>query len=307
MIAVVSLNPCLDKTMRLSRFDPDATNRVECLQTDLGGKGVNVARVLSRFTGHARLFGFDFDGDPVGAELAGLLPCQLIRLNAPLRVNLKIREDSGRTIEINERGAAVTAESLHILEETLLSRCVPGDWAVLSGSLPAGAPVDYYGRLCAMLKETGCHVAVDASGPALAQALSAGPDLIKPNAREFFDLTGARAEDRPNALSACRELHRQGVGMICLSLGPAGALLSRQEGAFFCPAADVPVRGVIGAGDSMLAGLLLALEKGMEMGEALRFASAVAGASIQLPGTRLCFPQDVPPILAGIPPVSRCS
>ena len=306
MITALSLNPCLDKTMTLDCFDPDAPNRVEIAQVDLGGKGVNVARVLSVFPGEHQLMGFDFEGSPVEKELGEKLPCHLIRRQGALRINLKIREASGRTIEINERGAKIEEEALRQMEERLLSSCPGGSWAALCGSLPPGAPVDTYQRLCRKLKEKGCFVAVDCDGPALISALEAGPDLIKPNAQEFFTLTGADASDLPSALIALRKLHEK-AAMICLSMGPEGAVLSTREGAVFCPAADVPVRGTQGAGDSMLAGLLMALERGESPGEALRFASAVAGASVMLPGPQLCRMEDALAICQRMPVWQGCS
>ena len=306
MITALSLNPSLDKTMTLDRFDPDAPNRVEIARVDLGGKGVNVARVLSVFSGVHQLMGFDFDGLPVEKEMGERLICRLLRREGALRVNLKIREASGRTIEINERGAMAETETLLKMEELLLSSCLAGSWVALCGSLPPGAPADTYQRLCRKLKEKGCFVAVDCDGPALIAALEAGPDLIKPNAQEFFALTGADAGDLPSALKACRQLHEK-VAMICLSRGPEGAVLSSRDGAVFCPAADVPVLGTQGAGDSMLAGLRMALERGEGPGEALRFASAVAGASVMLPGTQLCCREDALAIYARMPPWKGCS
>ncbi|MBR6753792.1 MAG: 1-phosphofructokinase, partial [Clostridia bacterium] len=101
-------------------------------------------------------------------------------------------------------------------------------------------------------------------------------------------------------LKECRAFHEKGVEMICLSLGPEGALLSTKDQAYFCPAADVPVLGTQGAGDSMLGGLLCALSKGETLPEALQFASAAAGASIMRPGTLLCTGEGTRALLPGL-------
>lgn len=307
MITVLSLNPCLDKTLRLDRFSLDAPNRVELERVDLGGKGVNVARVLGIFPEKPRLFGFDYQGSPVEKEMAMIAECHLFPLSGDLRVNLKIRQQEGPVIEVNERGVPVNESILSGMEEALLSICQPGEWIALCGSLPPGAPIDTYARLCRRLKEKGCLVAVDCDGPALRAALEEGPHLIKPNAQEFFALTGISPDDEKAALQACRELHNRGVGMICLSRGPEGALLSAGTSAISCPAADVPVLGVQGAGDSMLAGFLYALAKGDGLENALRFASAVAGGSVMKPGTQLCAWQDALDLYAKMPPCDCCS
>jgi len=307
MIAVLSLNPCLDKTLSLGRFDISAPNRVDLERVDLGGKGVNVARVLGIFSEKPRLFGFDYQGSPVEKEMKRIAACNLMPLQGELRVNLKIRQQEGPVIEINERGVPVDASVLSRLEKMLLDVCRPGDWIALCGSLPPGAPVDTYQRLCRLLKERGCRVAVDCDGPALVAALEADPDIIKPNAQEFFALTGASAMDEKAMRQACEKLHAKGIGMICLSRGPEGAILSAQGKMIFCPAADVPVRGVQGAGDSMLAGLLYALNRGETPENALRFASAVAGGSVMRPGTQLCTLADVQKIYEKMPACRICS
>lgn len=307
MIYALSLNPCMDKTAALPVFTPDAPNRVTVERLDVGGKGVNVAMAVHALGAPVTLTGFDYTGGPVQAAMARAgVPARLLPLKGELRVNMKLREtETGRTLEINERGVEVSPEELRQVRDMLLSLVRPGDWVSLSGSLPPGAAPDTYARLCTALREKGCLTAADCDGPALRAAVEARPSLIKPNAQEFFALTNVAPSDEGAALAACRELVRGGVGRVCLSRGPDGALLATARGAWRCSAAPVPVRGVQGAGDSMLAALLTAFSQGMGEGDALRFASAAAGASVMRPGTLLCRREDAETILSALPQTTQ--
>ena len=307
MLYALSLNPSLDKTVSLPRFDPDAPNRVQVERLDVGGKGVNAARVIRALGGEGTLVGFDYRGRPVAQamEREGV-PAALIPLDGEMRVNMKLREtETGRTLEINEKGPSVTGDDLRRVRDALLERVRPGDWVSLSGSMPPGAPAETYAALCALLAEKGCFAAADCDGPALQAAIQARPALIKPNAQEFSALTGADADNQRETASACMELIEKGVRNICLSLGPKGAMLANAQGVWMCPAADVPVRGTQGAGDSMLGALLLAFERKMNPEEALRFASAAAAASIMRPGTLLCQREDAEALLKALPKAEK--
>jgi len=300
MIVVLSMNPSMDKTAALERFFPDRPNRIRVERRDLGGKGINVANAVHALGGKCLLTGFDFPGAPVAEGLAAAgIRHRLVEVPGTLRINMKLREEeTGRTIEINEAGADVTSEQLQRLTDALMDACRPGDWVSLSGSLPPGVPADTYVCLCDHLKRKGCLVAVDCDGEPLRRAIDAGPRLIKPNAQEFAALTGASPADEAAAEEACRALMRRGVGMVCLSLGGQGARLYTPWDVFVCPAAPVTPRGVQGAGDAMLAGLLTAFDRGNHEKDALRFASAAAGASVMRPGTLLCRMEDVNVLLA---------
>ena len=307
MIFAVSLNPCVDKTASIPRFDPDAPNRVRVERMDLGGKGVNVARVVCALGGEGTLVGFDYHGSPVAAAMAREdVPCCLAPLPGDLRVNMKLKEtETGRTIEISERGAEATEDAIKSVTATLLSLAGPGDWVALSGSLPPGVGEDTYARLVQAVQDRGCFAAADCDGPALRAALEARPALIKPNAQEFQALTGVDPSEESAAVSACRALIGRGIGAVCLSRGGDGALIVNGQGAWRCKAAPVIPQGTQGAGDTMLAALLLAFVRGMEAGEALRFASAAAGASVARPGTLLCRREAVLALLDALPPAER--
>ena len=303
MIYAVSLNPCIDKTARIPRFDLDAPNRMETERADVGGKGVNVARVIRALGGDGMLIGFDYDQGPVAAAMEKeRVPYRLTALPGALRTNIKLREtETGRTIEISERGPAASPEALNAVKEALLSSLKPGDWVSLSGSLPPGAPAETYADLCRAVQEKGGFTAVDCDGPALKAALEAHPSLIKPNAQEFKALTGIDPRNEAETLRACEALLGKGIGMICLSRGGEGAMIVNAGGAWSCSAAKITPQGTQGAGDSLLAALMLALSRGMEPGEALRFATAAAGASVMRPGTLLCRREDAEALMADLP------
>ena len=309
MIRCLCLNPSLDKTVSVPEFSLTAPNRVTLVRADAAGKGVNAAQAILSLGGRATLYAFDFRDEPIARKTrqAGI-PCRLIPTGGTLRVNLKIWDETNRrTVEVNEPGVAPAPEKRDALLNVFLDDCHPGEWAALSGSVPPGMDKAVYRELCRALREKGCRVAADCDGDALKAVLEAKPSLIKPNEEEFAQLTGVRSDDPSVLAAACRPLTEQGIN-VCLSLGPRGALLATAEETLFCPAADVPVRSLQGAGDSMLAGLLTALERGGTFASALAFASAAAGASIALPGTLLCGREDAerlyPLLYASICPLS---
>ena len=194
------------------------------------------------------------------------------------------------------------------------------DWAVLSGSLPPGAPVDWYARLVVRLRGAapGLRIAVDTSDAplaALAAAMpAAAPDLIKPNGEELGQLAGLPAE-RAMALEdgamrgeygpvveAARVLVERGVATVMATLGAAGAVLVTAEGAWHAAAPKIHVLSTVGAGDSSVAGYVLADVRGGDATERLRTAVAYGSAAAGLPGTALPTTSDLP---AGSPVVTR--
>ena len=307
MIYSVSLNPCTDKTASIARIDLDAPNRIGVERTDLGGKGVNVARAIRALGGESMVVGFDYRGHPVAGAMAGeKVPCHLVALPGELRVNLKLKEtETGRTIEISERGAEASEAALQSVLDALLSLIRPGEWVTLSGSLPVGAPADTYAQFCRAVQARGGFAAADCDGAALKCVLDAHPALIKPNAQEFEALTGVNPGDVRAALRACRDLLARGVGKVCLSQGGEGALLADVKDAWFCPAARVTAQGTQGAGDTLLGALLLGMNRGMGSPEALRFAVAAAGASVMRPGTLLCRREDAETLLESLPAAQK--
>lgn len=310
MIVTLTANPSVDRTVTLTEpLRRGQVHRASGVTSHPGGKGVNVARVVA--AGGARTLAVlpGTDDDPVvsGLRAAGIAFRAVPVPGAP-RTNLTIAETDGTTTKINEPGRPLTARDLGELTALLVELATGASWIVLSGSLPPGAPVDWYGQLVTTLSPLGAasngagrtRIAVDTSdAPLLAlfgENTGTAPDLLKPNSDELAQLTGldpAALEEPSAAAAAATVLLERGVGAVLATLGAAGAVLVTGEGAWFAAAPPIVPRSTVGAGDSALAGYLLAEQAGAAPADRLRSAVAYGSAATALPGTGLPGPADI--------------
>ena len=296
----------------------------------------------------------------LGAVAADGLRVRPVEIAGSARINTAVTEPDGTTTKLNEPGAGLDDDEIAAVERALIeavsrrdgadgavatgsagagsvidaeedadaaeagawadSAPAAHDWAILSGSLPPGAPVDWYARLVVRLRGAapGLRIAVDTSDAplaALAAAMpAAAPDLIKPNGEELGQLAGLPAE-RAMALEdgamrgeygpvveAARVLVERGVATVMATLGAAGAVLVTAEGAWHAAAPKIHVLSTVGAGDSSVAGYVLADVRGGDATERLRTAVSYGSAAAGLPGTTLPTTSDLP---AGSPVVTR--
>lgn len=325
MILTLTPNPSLDRTVSLpGPLQRGTVQRLTGVVMEPGGKGVNVARVLSNAGRAATAVLPAAENDPILTALGALeLPGLTVRsvpVAGPARINTAVTEPDGTTTKLNEPGAGLSAEEVDAVEHALLEALASAPptatdehhWAVLSGSLPPGAPARWYARLVGLLREAapGLRIAVDTSDEPLA-ALAAelpasAPDLIKPNGEELGQLAGLPAEramaleegavqgDYGPVVDAARLLVGLGLGAVMVTLGRAGAVLVTADGAWHATAPEVPVVSTVGAGDSSVAGYILADVNGGDEAERLRTAMAYGSAAASLPGTTLPTPADLP-------------
>lgn len=293
----VTLNPCWDLTCYTENVRLGQLNRVGSSQLSLGGKGVNVSRVLALLGD--RTEALLFEGGPFGEafakglEQAGICAKGVKTSVYQTRLNLKLIDsaDSGCT-EINQSGEAVTpaeeAAMLALAEEALQD----ADALFLGGSIPKGLDKGIYARLIQMANARGVRTALDCDGEALRLGLEARPFLIKPNDYELGLLVGRQVEGIDDAAALITRLHRDtGIWVLC-TLGGQGSLLACPEGIYHASVPKLPLRGFTGAGDTHLAAFMHALHTKTPV-EALRFASSASAAKITFPGTEL------PPDAAG--------
>ncbi len=281
MIYTVTLNPAVDYTLWMKELSTGELNRPTDTALSFGGKGVNVSCVLTVLGVQNRALGFIAGavGEMLETGLHRLgVDTDFIRLAAgETRINVKIAADT--ETEINARGPQVDEAAITRLEAQV-SALADGDTLCLCGSLPQGCKADVYTRLLSCVTSKSIRTVVDTTGDALLKALPYRPYLIKPNRDELAALVGRVLPDEANVLTAAHELQEKGARNVLVSLGGDGALLLAEDGAVYRREAyRGNVRGTVGAGDSMVAGFLTALESGADIAEALRFAVAAGSAT----------------------------
>ncbi|MEO5779754.1 1-phosphofructokinase family hexose kinase [Arthrobacter sp. PAMC25284] len=307
MIVTLTANPSLDRTVSLpGPLLRGEVQRASSVRQESGGKGVNVSRALvaSGLKTVAILPGAD--SDPVLAGLReGGVPFAALPIGEPLRTNVALTEPDGTTTKINEPGPALSEDQQEALIGLLLDRSRGAGWVVLAGSLPPGVPADFYATVTRRLRSLhdGTHaprIAVDSSGEPLAAVISGDawgkPDLLKPNAEELVELAAAAGfatnksadeleADPEAAAAAAAALVRSGVGAVLATLGSKGAVLVTADGAWHATHPPVKAVSTVGAGDSSLAGYLLASSEDAGPADCLRQAVAHGAAAASLPGS----------------------
>ncbi|MFT4110108.1 1-phosphofructokinase [Propionicimonas sp.] len=308
MIVTLTANPSLDRTATLDRpLTRGDVHRVSSVTVEPGGKGINVARVV-HYAGHpVRAVLPAASDDQILHGLDALrVPYRSVPLAESVRTNLTLTEPDGTTTKINEPGPSLTDDVVERLARLLVLESERADWVVLSGSLPPGVPADWYADLVRALRPWGCRIAVDTSDAPLlalaAQFPDAAPDLLKPNSEELAQLTGSDADglerstaagDPGPCVEAARSLVERGVGAVMATLGGAGAVLVTPEGAWHASPPPVTVRSTVGAGDSSVAGYVLAHTRELAAPDRLRLAVAYGSAAASLAGTALPQPDQL--------------
>lgn len=296
MITTVTLNPCNDWTLVIPSFTYGGMNRVESEELFLAGKGFNLAKASARLGHRACALGFLYEEN--GASTQKMLEMENVHVDCvwspgKIRTNIKLFDAEKRVItEINQPGVPVSPELLLKIEEKVRFWSAKSRFIVLAGSLPPGSPVDFYKTL-AKVVDKPCKVVIDAEGKKLLCALEAKPYMIKPNLFELQSIAGKRLENSSDLSGAANDILRQGVEVVAISLGEKGALLYTSAEGWYAPALKLEVKGTVGAGDCMLAGLCCAALSGLNPKEMLRMGMASAADAVTRPGTELCQRQGV--------------
>ncbi|WP_314193383.1 hexose kinase [uncultured Arthrobacter sp.] len=310
MIVTLTANPSLDRTVALpGPLERGEVQRAVSVRQESGGKGVNVSRALvtSGLETLAVLPGAETDPVLAGLREEGV-PFASLAIHEPLRTNVALTEPGGVTTKINEPGPVLAEDAQEALISLLLERSRGASWVVLAGSLPPGVPADFYATVTRRLRNADAGagvpmIAVDSSGAPLAAAVAgdareaAGkPDLLKPNAEELAELAAAAGfssastaeeleADPYAAAAAAAAVVRSGVGAVLATLGSKGAVLVTADGAWLATHPPVTAVSTVGAGDSSLAGYLLAASQGAAPADCLRQAVAHGAAAASLPGS----------------------
>ncbi len=289
MIATVTLNPAVDKSVILPNFLVNEVNRVQSIRLDPGGKGINVSKVLHALGEETRVYGIV--GGAAGAMIEQALqedgiPCMLTQSDYETRTNLKIVDPVfGTNTDINEPGQPVTEELLNDVWEKLSTTVKPGDVVVLAGKNPPGVPEDCLSRWVNELHALGVVVAADTVGEPMKRLLAEGLDIIKPNLEEFSQLVGTKIETQQELVRYLSQVNDNGVGLAVVSMGGDGAVFCDGSQMFVGKPPKVAVQSTVGAGDSMMAAMACGFQKKWQLEEIAAYALAVSAAKVSCPGS----------------------
>lgn len=306
MITVGGFNTSLDKALDLEVLEPGAVNRAREARPYPGGKGLHVAATVAALGEPVCLVGlidaanrrlFEDRLGARGVEFHGVESAD------PIRTCLAIQErGAGRVTEILEPGPQLDADTRGELQARFLSMASESSLATLSGSLPRGFGDETYAALSSTLRDAGVRCLVDASGGLLRAAVAARPFLVKPNRDEIEALTGTTVADPEAALAASRTLAAGGVGVVIVSLGAAGAVLSDGARAWHAWVPALDVRNPVGSGDCLLGGVAVGLARGLDLEDVVRLGVACGTANALSDETGWVRPEDIDAVL----PRVRC-
>lgn len=302
-IVTLTMNPAVDTSTSVDNVAPEHKLRCEAARHDPGGGGINVSRAIGNLGGES--LALYTTGGVYGRLLDALLdatgvPHQALRIAADTRQSFTVLEErSTLQYRFNLPGPELGEAEWRACLDAITALDPAPAYLVASGSLPPGAPVDFYARVAEAGKARGARVIVDTSGEPLCEAAGAGVFLLKPNLRELSNLAGRELLSDADQETVAREL----VGDDCaeavvVSLGAAGVLLVTAGETLRVRSPTVPIISKVGAGDSTVAGLTLALARGLPLAEAVRFGVASGAAAVMTPGTELCRRADAERLFA---------
>jgi 6-phosphofructokinase 2 len=303
MIATLTLNPSVDKAATVPNIMPEAKMRCSEPTFEPGGGGINVARAVVKLGGDSEAY--YTAGGPVGQMLQDLITAEGLT-HHPLPIAALTRENftafevsSDREYRFTLPGPEITTTEWQAICDWFDTRDPFPRYVVASGSLPQGVPADAYAQIAEITHKHDAFFAVDTSGQPLREALASQPDFIKPNIRELGQLAGQEMTSDAQIVETAQGIIAQGVKMVLVSLGAAGAMLITAEiDGLHIPAPTVPIRSRIGAGDSTVAGMVLGLSRGWSVEKAAHFGVAAGAAAVMTPGTSLCRREDTERLFA---------
>ena len=283
MIVTVTMNPAIDKTIEIDRLNRGNLNRIEKIEYDAGGKGINVSKTIRELGGESIATGFL--GGNAGRVIEEVLDSRGIKhdfvwVDGETRTNTKVCEQDGTVTELNEKGPEITPEQLTNLLEKLDDLADDNVLFILAGSIPGNMEKDIYARIIERVHKKGAKVLLDADGELFRKGLEQKPDMIKPNQWEIEELQGfSHGVSDKKLINVAEKMQTEGIGkngalFVCGSYVAKGMPLK------------VDVHSTVGAGDAMVAAMAYSFEKKMEPRETARLCMAVSAGAVMTVGTK---------------------
>ncbi|MBD3421754.1 MAG: hexose kinase [Chitinivibrionales bacterium] len=297
-ILTLTMNPSIDITMNAHHVRPKEKIRCTIPQYEAGGGGINVARVIAGLGGavHAVF--------PCGAALGDILrnlvtshdmAFTAVATQEPTRQNFAVFDVAGEgQYRFTMPGPTLSKKEWQQCLDIVENFDPLPSYIVASGSLPPGVPDGFYEHIALCAHKRGSRFILDTSGIPLQKGTRKGVYLLKPNMREMKTLAGADLENEAAIRSAIQRLTRDGVAeVIILSLGAGGAFVADSDTVTHLHTPTVPIISTVGAGDSMVAGIVFGLSQGKDVRDAAALGLAAGAAAVMTPGTELCRPENV--------------
>lgn len=304
MIATITLNPTIDRTITVHGLVLDEANRWTSLRLYAGGKGIDVSRAIHEMGGKTIAYGFI--GGATGRTVEILLdeegvPFSLTPIEQETRTNFIIADTKNNLqTRIDAPGPRISKRELERFEDRLRRIDPRPDMMVIGGSVPPGIPTNIYYDIVTRCKNSKARCILDSAGQWLKEGVKAKPYLIKPNIREAEELLDTELPTEEAIIKATLNLVEMGIEIASISRGKDGIIAATKKSIIKAVSPPVRVVSAVGAGDCAIAGLALKLADGEPLIEACRLAVAMGSAAVLTPGTELAHRADVEKLLPQI-------
>ncbi len=297
-VVTLTLNPAIDKSATVHGIKPDSKLRCSPPKYHAGGGGVNVSRAIHKLGGESLCT--YLAGGPAGEMMQQLLEEEqiqqkLIGIKNSTRENFIVVDTANnQQYRFGMPGPEVSGEEFNTMLQTMEQLCVKADFIVASGSLPPGAPKDIFAQVARIAKKNKAKCIVDTSGQALIEAAKEGVYLLKPNLGELSALSNQEVVTALEQEDLAYQLIEENkCEVVVVSLGPRGAMLvTKQKKIEYVPAPTVHRKSTVGAGDSMVAGMVLSLAQDKPLRDVVMYGVAAGTAATMAEGTGLCKKED---------------
>lgn len=297
MITTITFNPAIDKTMIIDNLRVGRVNRESGLRIDAAGKGINVSKVIQKLGGKSVAMGIlaGNSGKFIKDELDKIgIENDFLFIEGQTRTNIKVVDGINNLVtDINENGPFVSADDLKVFEKKVIDNLSKDSIAVFSGSIPRNVDKKVYKRLISKAKEKGVKTILDADGELLIEGLKAGPHLVKPNIHELEKIFSKSIESIEDIIKYGKKLLEYGVEHVIVSRGGEGSVFISKEKIAIVYGIKVEVKSTVGAGDSMVAAISLAIDKDYSFETTIKLAVAASAASVMKEGTQSGSIEDI--------------
>lgn len=301
MIVTFTPNPAVDKTLLVPQVRVGAVNRARESHLDPGGKGVNAARVVHRLG--RPVVALTVVGGHIGRLLRGALDaeglaCRVVEVREETRLNVILQDETtNASTRVWDRGAEVPPDARADLETLVEQWMRHATVFACAGTLPPGMPADFYAAVLEAAAKAGAKTLLDSDGESFRLGLEGRPNVIKPNVREAEALLGRRLTNDDEIVAGAAELLRRGPEAVVISMGASGSVLVTGDRVVRAVPPPVRRQSAVGSGDSLVAGLLIALHEGWDLAEGLRLGTAAGAATAMTVGTQLGEREEIEALL----------